>query len=29
VSEYREQIETISTAATQEGVLEEMLAKVP
>ena len=28
VNEYREQIETVSTAATQEGVLEEMLAKV-
>jgi len=28
VDEYREQIETISTAATQENVLEEMLAKV-
>ena len=28
VNEYREEIETISTAATQENVLEEMLAKV-
>ena len=28
VNEHREAIETVSTAATQEGVLEEMLAKV-
>ena len=28
VNEYREEIETVSTAATQENVLEEMLAKV-
>lgn len=29
VNEYKEQIETISTSATQESVLEQMLAKAP